>query len=78
MPMDPYLARVTDELASIVDLGRAIAARQHAGMYGIDHKYGVELEVMARRELRRRQREWLRIERRFVAELGYMDLGGEA
>lgn len=69
MPIDPHLARICEADFGLIRLGRALQP--------YDRLVGLALEHGARRSIRRRQRERLRLERQLVAELGYLDLGGE-
>lgn len=74
MPVDQYLWKICAEDRETLAIGLRLLRSPEPGVAEL----GVGVATLARRSLRRRAREWLRLERRHVAELGYEDLGGEA
>lgn len=71
MPVDPYLWRITEQDRGLLEAARRMRAR---GFLSDDAS---ELAVLTSRQIRRRTREWQRIDRELWHELGYEDRGGE-
>lgn len=74
MPVDPYLWKICREDRESLSIGLSLTRSPKPDVV----EMGRRLVALARRSLRRRTREWHRLEREHVADLGYLDLGGEA